>query len=278
MGILSDLSKLGLGKFENEKIISEPVKREEDLGEKKAVKTIEEPEVLFDKHYTCPVCDKKFAVKAVRAGKLRKMGHDTDLRPIYEFVDPLKYDVISCPVCGYSALGRYFGSLSSRQMKDLKEQVGSHFAGLDETGEIYSYDDAILRHKLAIVCSMVKNAKNSERGYTCLKLAWVIRGKRLSLGASHDAYAALYKEELEVLANAYEGLYKSISTEAFPIAGMDESTIKYILADVARKQKNYEEAGKLLSYVITSRSTKKLLKEEALKLKEVIKQELKGTK
>ena len=60
----------------------------------------------------------------------------------------------------------------------------------------------------------------------------------------------------------------------FPIAGMDESTLKYIMADLARKLKRYEESARLLASVLTSKATNHRLKDAALDLKELIKKDV----
>ncbi len=279
MGLFSGMDKFGLGKYKETSSIIEDKKAvaENKIAETPIVQRTpeeREAEVLFDKRFTCPVCDVSFSAKCVRAGKIKITGKDVDLRPIYEFMDPLKYDVITCDKCGYSSLSRYFGKLSSRQMKTIREQVGMSFRGIENDMEIYSYDDAIARYKLALICSMVKQAKNSEKAYTCLKLAWVIRGKRLTLDSKSEEFVELYKDEVECITNAYEGFTRAFSSEQLPIAGMDESTLKYILSDMARKVKKYDEAIKLLGDVITSKATNSRLKDEALKLKEIIKEEV----
>lgn len=277
MGIFSGLGKFGLGNFEDTKVIDNKTSITRQQIDQIAPKVEEkkEEDVLFDKHYVCPVCDLGFTSKCIKAGKLKVSGKDTDLRPLYDWVDPIKYDVISCDKCGYSSLTRFFGKLSTRQMKEIKEKIGDNFGGLNYSSDVYSYDDAIERYKLALLSTVVKNAKNSERAYTCLRMAWVIRGKRISVGSKSEEYKQLYFDELDCLKNAYDGFILAISNEPFPIAGMDENTLKYILADIARKLKKYDESVKLLGDVITSKTTNKRLKDEALKLKELIKDELK---
>lgn len=281
MGLFSDMSKFGLGQYENTKVLehgSSAASEKKGVAQEEIKKTPEEIErsVLFDKHYTCPVCDATFAVKSVRAGKVKIKDKDTDLRPIYEDVDPLKYDVITCHKCGYSSVSRYFGKLSTRQMKDLMEQIGSHFSGIDTGMEMYSYDDAIERYKLALLTSIVKKAKNGERAYTSMKLAWILRGKRQSLKTDDPLVKELYANELECLGNAYDGFTAAISSEPFPIAGMNEPTLEYVLADLARRLHKYEDAARLLGKVIVSKQTPPRLKEQALVLKEMLKDEMKN--
>ena len=276
MGLFSDMEKFGLKDFKDVKVIEKDKPAQVDIEKLKPKEPEKkETDALFDKHYTCPVCDLRFSTRSIRAGRIKLVEKDIDLRPIYDFVDPLKYDVITCDKCGYSALGRYFGKISVKQGKDIKEAIGNNFSGIENHKDIYTYDDAIERHKLALICSIVKNAKNGERAYTCLKLAWVIRGKRNGMDSKDPAFKELYLQEMECIKNAYEGFVLALSKEPLPIAGMDENTLKYIMSDMARKLKKYDEAVKLLGSVITSRTTNDRLKEEALKLKEMIKAELK---
>ena len=88
----------------------------------------------------------------------------------------------------------------------------------------------------------------------------------------------MYMDERECLKNAYEGFLKAISSETFPIAGMDENTLQYLLADLARRLGKNEDALRLLSMVITSRSASSRMKDEALKLKDMIRESIKNNK
>ncbi len=75
----------------------------------------------------CPVCDKEFKTKMVKAGKVKRLEPDADLRPRQQYVDSLKYDVASCPNCGYTSLNRYFEHITMGQIKLIKEQISRNF-------------------------------------------------------------------------------------------------------------------------------------------------------
>ena len=72
--------------------------------------------MVFDKSYTCTACDQVFKAKMVRSGKAKAMISDQDLRPRYEGIDVLKYDIISCPYCGFSSLSKNFPYLTVRPL------------------------------------------------------------------------------------------------------------------------------------------------------------------
>lgn len=72
--------------------------------------------------------------------------------------------------------------------------------------------------------------------------------------------------------NAYERLTNARMRESFPIAGMNETTLDYLLAYYASKKGEYQTAMRLLSGVVTSRSISPRLKDKALELKEQVTQ------
>ena len=87
---------------------------------------------LFDKKYTCPICDNNFTAKTVRTGKARMIRTDMDLRNVYEGIEPLKYDIILCQKCGYAALARFFDSVTSVQHKYISEKITPNFKPLQD--------------------------------------------------------------------------------------------------------------------------------------------------
>lgn len=289
MGIFSDMDFLGLGKFKNTKIMEEKeaVNKENGKEVKEPIKTqITEEECLFDKRYECPVCDNKFSTKAVKSTKLRVVTKETDLRTVYEGIDPVKYEVITCGICGYSALLRYFGKISNSQIKRLKEEVKRDFRGIDTFKDTLTYDDAILRYKLALICTKVKYSKWSEKAYTFLKLSWAYRGKRqetvgielteeFTKEAKIKMIRELYENELECIEQAFEGFKMAYSSEHMPICGMDESTFSYLVGDLARRVKKYDESMKYLERVIISKASSQRIKDEALKVRDMVKEEIK---
>lgn len=244
---------------------------------KQEKKEVDESEVLFDKKYTCPVCDKEFISKMIRSNKVKAVSQDTDLRSKYQPADALKYDALMCPNCGYAALSRFFNFMLPAQAKMIKENISENFKGIEIKGDFYTYDEAIARHQLALACAVVKKAKNSEKAYTCLKLAWLFRGKAESLPKDTENYdeaiKELQEEELELLNNAYEGFTSAYSTEDFPMCGMDETTMNYLMAELARRTKRYDEAKRLITKVLTSRNANERIKNKARDIKDLIQAE-----
>lgn len=276
--LLSGLESLGLGNLEGLDIYEDPHKDEKKQAEVVAPK---EEDMLFDKSYTCTVCDKDFKAKMVRSGKAKAMAADQDLRPRYEGIDVLKYDIISCPYCGYSSMSKNFPYLTPAQKRAIKENICNSYKPrkIDPDKKIYTYEEAMERHKLALVNTIVKHGKASEKAYICLKTGWILRGQREALEADTPDYEKK-KQELEsaenqFLKNAYDGFVTARASESFPICGMDEMTVDYLLATLAMRFEEYETAAKLLGSIVTSRTANVRIKDRAHDLKDVLMEKLK---
>lgn len=272
--LLSGLGQFGLGNLENMTLYEEPKKEDADDGKAAAPQVIQEQDYLFDKSFTCPVCDKEFKARTVKVGKVKLIGTDMDLRPKYDQVDLLKYDVIMCPHCGYAALSRFFKFLTSPQIKNIREKISSAFKPKQEEGEIYSYDEALERYKLTLANAIVKQAKPSEKAYICLKTSWLLRSKGEHLDTSLPDYAQQKKqideEENNFLHNALEGFLAARQTESFPMCGMDETTVDYLIAVTATRFEQFDVANRLISGILTSASANPRMKDKARTVKEMI--------
>lgn len=272
--LFSGLEAFGLGNLSGMDVY-ETKEKENAKGKVEAEKdAFSEEDNIFDKTFTCPVCDSEFKSKNVKSGKVKLLNLDADLRPIYQHMDPLKYDAVVCPHCGYAALNRFFKYVTSAQAALIKKNISVSFRGLKESGNIYDYEDAIARHKLALINSIVKKAKTSERAYTCLKTAWVLRGKAETLSEKLPDYKnqieALEKEEADFIAKAYDGFDEAFSKETFPMCGMDEVTITLLMAELARRIGKYDEAGRWISRVLISKEANERIKQKARDIKDMI--------
>lgn len=278
MSILSGLKGLGLDKLENMDIYEEEKKEQEKPAAAVANK-INEKDLIFDKSFVCPVCDSSFSAKIVKSGKAKLIGTDQDLRARYEGIDPAKYDVLLCPSCGYAALSRYFSGITSVQAKLVREAISKNVHITEYGDEVYSYEQAMERYKLTLVNAVVKKAKASEKAYICLKSAWLVRGYAESLRETESPDENLLKElaqqETEYLDNAYKGFVEARQSEGFPMCGMDEVTVDYLIAALAARGRKYDVAGKLVASLLTNSAASARIKDKARELKEQILEEMK---
>lgn len=287
MDLFSGLEQFGIKvEEENTDIFSEEKQVEPDKPnrpEEKATEEVKSPakleptesEFLFTKRVRCTICDKVFDVRMVKNARIKRMQPDFDLRPRFEHIDTLKYDIYACPYCGYAAMGRYFEHLTKGQVQLVKDGVCSNFKSTGEQEpETYTYDQAMARYKLALYNSVVKRAKTSEKAYTCLKISWLYRemAEQTSEATEVDkAKKAEYcKLEEEFYKEAYTGFKKAIASESFPMCGMDTHTMDYLMSCMATHFKEFSYASKALSNILSSQTADRRIKDKALELKEQI--------
>jgi uncharacterized protein (DUF2225 family) len=100
---------------------------------------------VYEKNIACPVCEHTFRAYTVRLSRLVSEGMDRDLRVRYRGVEPLYYDVITCPKCWYSALVQVFKEVGARRrtaidemMLPLKAEMGLHFGLIRDTVTLFA--------------------------------------------------------------------------------------------------------------------------------------------
>ncbi|MCQ2081991.1 MAG: DUF2225 domain-containing protein [Lachnospiraceae bacterium] len=274
MGLLDGLEKFGLKNISTENMYEEQEKKpvvEEKKEEKKAV-NLDETDYIFPKKYECPVCGSSFTSLQVKTGKVRMISMDKDSRPVFDGIEPIKYEAVMCPTCGYSVMSKFFKPLTPSQKKGVIDNVSKNFTKKKEMKDTYSFDDALERISMALACAIVKYGKPSEKAYICLKGGWLCRAYAESLDGTEEDYDSkileLKEKEKEFLDNAYEGFVNARQTETFPLAGMDEPTLDYILAVLAMENGQLEVSAKLIAGILQSVSANSRVKDKARDIKE----------
>lgn len=272
-GLLSGLASLGLGDLEKAKIYDEPEKKEsvEIKKEVKSIPEVQEKDYVYDRSFDCPACGEKITSKVMKTGKSKLLRMDKDLRPVHEGVDIQKYEVVACSECGFAALTRYFQPMPSNQVKLIKEKISDNVRMKRYIGDVYTYEEAMERYKLALACAVVKQAKASERAYICLKSSWLLRGWQEALMGQkdkEDLIASLKEEEREYRSNALEGFVAAFGKEDFPMCGMEMSTVSYLIAALALEFGKTDLASQQISSILTSKTAGARIKEKARDLKD----------
>lgn len=273
-GLLDGLGEMGLKNLEGMDLYEKPAAKE---AEKKqaAAPVVKETDFLFDKGFDCPVCGNKIKARTLRSGRARVIRTDTDLRPIYENIEPLKYEPVICSKCGYSALARFFPSLTQGQVKEIQEKISKAFHATIAEQEVYSYEEALYRYKLCLANAIVKNAKASEKAYICLKTGWMLRSWQKSLAVdktpeNEKKCEELKAQEIEYLKNAMEGFLAARQTEDYPMCGMDETTVEFLISVLSMQYGDLDIASRIISTIITSPSANARMKDKARDIKEMI--------
>lgn len=275
MGNWSSFGSLGLGDLDGAELFEDKKKEEQAKAEPP-----KEEDFLIEKEVKCPICDAVSTQKIVKSGKAKLLSTDRDLRPRHSFIDTVKYDVYKCDVCGYAALAKDFGHISEKQGRMIQEGISSRVVLSNSEGPIYTYEDALERYKLALACAVVKKAKASEKAYICLKMAWIFRAfaeEKEAAGDKEDV-TELKKLERDCLDKAFQGFSKAVVDERFPLCGMDEITVDYLLTAIAFQLGNLDAASRLVYKIIQNPNASSRVKDKALFLKDDIQAEVKRRK
>lgn len=281
MSILSGLESLGLGGLENVNIYgADKEKKDGENPEGKNEKAvINEEDYLLQKTFECPVCDAEFKQPIIRHNKIRNYGHDLDLRPRNEGVDTLKYDVVVCNKCGYASLTKFHGPMPRPHRNLLRENIMPRFKPMQMGSSVITYEEAVMRYKLALMNAVVRQAKDSEKAYIALKLSWIYRGMRETLPEDTENYEdtieMLMMQERENQKIALEGFSKAMTMETPPYAGLNDDTLDYLLAVLNMEAGEYAKAKRILSGILSSTKATKVQRSQAEEVLEELRQRMK---
>lgn len=225
--------------------------------------TLTEADFLYDKEVVCPLCAKKIKVRVVKRSGLRLIKQDSDSLPYYKYINPLFYDVWLCNHCGYAALeSTFLNELESQEQELLYQKVSSHWQ-YREYPPLIPLETALDRYKIAFYCAQIRGAKENEVSMLLLKMAWLHRLK----GDSKIEKRCLAKSVA-----AFKVLYEKGD---FPVAGMNESALVYMLADLSHRIDEEKECLTWLGILLNDRQAKPALKEKGRDLKYLISEEKK---
>lgn len=231
---------------------------EEKKAETRQIRRPAPEDYLFDRKVECPLCHKQVTVRAVKSSGIRIISRDTDFMTFFNEPNPLLYDAWVCVSCGYAALSGRFNTVTDKQAKLIKENITVRWNPNKKYPPIYDIDTALETHQLALLNSLVKVGKDSEKAFLCLKIAWLYRLKK-------DA-----ESEKKFLLQAQKGFLLALEKEAPPIAGMDEESLEYLIGELYRRLGNFSEALKWLGRVLSNPKTKRKIKDMARDQKDLI--------
>lgn len=176
---------------------------------------------LFDKNLDCPVCANNFTTKKPRLRKIPVDKKDTDFHIWYKEINPVYYNVWVCSNCGFSATESEFKKLSKEEKTIILKNISLKWNKRDFSG-VRTIEMALESHKLALIIGQMLNKSKGYLGSLCLRIAWLYRETE-----NKEKENIYLKSALEHLENAY-------TNEAFPIAGLDEVSLSYLIGELKR--------------------------------------------
>lgn len=198
----------------------------------------------YDKKMECLNCKAKFTTKRIRSRLVRVASHESDFKPVYvnDDMNPLFYNVAVCPQCGFSFTDDFSPYFAPGTKETIQEQITSQWIERSYGGE-RSIEEAIESYKLAYLSAMFKKEKHLTMAGITLRIAWLYR--EIENTDEEKRFMSIAKN---LYLHAYsEGDY--VGTQ------MSETRVLYMIAELAWKTDDRDEAVRNFSRVIESQRT-----------------------
>ncbi len=222
------------------------------------VQSNELPEQFYNiKDITCPNCNNTFKIPFPRYQRMRMQNSYENLRVKYEGVEPVFYEVVFCPQCGYTRLKSEFENVNDLKRKLFKEEIGNKFTPRENI-VVIDAQKAIEKFKFSFITAKAMNLNASEVAMIYYKLSWIKQ-----IIEDKEGY-------LNAVKNAYAWFEKALQEENFPVLSVDEDTCEYLMGVFAKDFGDYTASLKHCSKVLTSDFASDRLKERSRDLKDAV--------
>ncbi|MCL2056525.1 MAG: DUF2225 domain-containing protein [Oscillospiraceae bacterium] len=206
---------------------------------------------LYVQTLTCPMCAQLFDSLTVIVSKLRVDGTDTDLRTRYKDIEPLYYDVVTCPNCFFSALYEQFSEVSKRWAADIAKQIGPY------------------RLELYVRPGLERDTFSVFAGYylTNLCIPFIAENWQLARAANWNKISRLYQdvddENMRLYASRKALEDYLYSYQHFNIPPKSLGQITYIIGDLYHRLGELEDARTFFYYVKTNKEATTVIRRQA---------------
>lgn len=185
----------------------------------------------------CPVCGETTRVVKVKS-KLLAERTDEDFCVHYKDFNPYFYKIWFCEHCGFAADEKTFlGSIPLTHKRKIQEFLNSRKLGLKFVEE-RQVPDAVASFKLAIFYAELTGQSLAKRAGLYLELGWIYR-------ASEEK-----EREDEMLERAISLYDRSLMTERYPINGLSDNTVIYLIGAIYYRLYDFEKSTQYLSRII----------------------------
>ncbi len=203
---------------------------------------MDEVKAVYNSKTVCPVCGSKIEYTKVRSKAFRLIKLDTDFCPYYEGENPLLYEAVICPECGYGAHVTSFENISRYDKEKVRNEITSKGNKRKFTGP-RTVEQALEAFKIVLLNLNCIEGLKSEIAKICMRIAWLYR------------YKGDQEQEKKFLNYALINYKKAYSQEDLSEEGkLDEYTCMYIIGELSKRLGLYEDSTQWLSRLIMSYS------------------------
>ncbi|OPY57964.1 MAG: cAMP receptor protein [Pelotomaculum sp. PtaU1.Bin035] len=215
---------------------------EKNIEEKKDIqeKEIDYKDMLYYKKAVCPVCETKIETPKVLS-KYAQIGKiDFDFCHHYKLINPLFYEIIICPACGFAFNEDVSNMLwKKEQREEMKLRLYAFWQGksLKDYSGVRTLEQAIETFLLILFTLKNRPAKKSQEGMLYLKVAWLYR------------YKGDENREQKYIEKAISCLSLAFEKESFS-SPKSEINTAYLLGVLNLNTGNNQEAARWLDRVL----------------------------
>lgn len=199
-----------------------------------------EIKAIYNSKIVCPACNSDIEYTKVRSKTIRLIKQDSDFCPHYEGENPIFYEAVICPECGYGSHVTSFSNINRYDKENVRSKITGKWHKRSFTGQ-RTVDNALEAFKIVLLNLNSIDAQKSDIAKICMRIAWIYR----------------YKEEPQnekmYLQYALINYKEAYSQENLTEEGkLDEYTCLYIIGELCKRLKLYEESTQWLSRLIMS--------------------------
>lgn len=195
-------------------------------------------EALYESLLKCPVCDQNIKATKIRTKAVKLEKQDTDFCPWYQGENPLFYEPIICPECGFASHITSIESITKHQRAAIRQSITPKWVKRSYSGQ-RTIKQAIDAYKLVLLNLHTMGGSCSETAKILIRLAWLHRYKGES------------EHEMRYMKLACDFYQKAYAQEDLSLGKMDEYTCMFIIAELLRRTGSSQESLQWFSKLIT---------------------------
>jgi len=197
-----------------------------------------EVSALYNSKIKCPVCEATIEYTKVRSKSIRLIKQDTDFCPWYEGENPVFYEAVICPECGYGSHVTTFEKINRYEKAKVKEIITPKWTKRSFTGH-RTIEKALEAFKIVLMNLTSMEAKKSEIAKICLRIAWLYR------------YEGNKEQEDRFLEHALKNYKIAYHSEELSDGKFDEYVCMFIIGELSKRLGKLSDSSQWLSRLIS---------------------------
>lgn len=199
---------------------------------------MEEVSSLYNSKITCPVCESTIEYTKVKSKLIKLLRQDTDFCPWYEGENPIFYESVICPECGYASHVTTFEKVSRYERSKIRELITPKWKKRSFTGP-RDIEKSLEAFKIVLMNLMAMEAEKSEIAKICLRIAWLYR------------YKGDKEQENRFLEFALKNYKIAFHGEELTDGKFDEYVCMFIIGELSKRLGHLNESSQWLSRLVT---------------------------